>query len=241
MYRPLEGGKNLNSETKESCIFESLNQNHSYPFIAIEGNIGAGKSTLAALLSKDWNTRLILEEFEDNSFLPKFYKDAKRYAFPLEMSFLAARFNQLKKQLSEQDLFKENVISDYIITKCLLFAKVNLDEDEYDLYQKLFGIIQLQLPKPDLLLYLHNPVEKLQMHIAKRGRAYELEISDDYLRSLQQTYFDFLHTSKDLSIVLLDCSNIDFVNNPNHLQGIKNLLKQPFPQGLHTITLNDLP
>ncbi len=227
MYRPLEGGKNLN-------------QNQSYPFIAIEGNIGAGKSTLATMLSKDWNTRLILEEFEDNSFLPKFYKDARRYAFPLEMSFLAARFNQLKKQLPEQDLFRGSVISDYIITKCLLFSKVNLDEDEFELYGKLFGIIQQQLPKPDLLLYLHNPVEKLQQQITQRGRSYEQEISNEYLLNLQQTYFDFLYNNQELKIILLDCTEIDFVNNSIHFEAIKNLLKQTFSQGLHTFSIKDL-
>jgi deoxyadenosine/deoxycytidine kinase len=217
-----------------------LNLTHTYPFIAIEGNIGAGKSTLATMLSKDWNTRLILEEFEDNSFLPKFYKDARRYAFPLEMSFLAARFNQLKKQLPEQDLFKGSIISDYFITKCLLFAKVNLDEDEFELYFKLFGIIQQQLPRPDLLLYLHNPIEKLQKHITLRGRTYEQEITGAYLQSLQQTYFDFLYTNQDLKIVLLDCTEIDFVNNTTHFEAIKRLLNRSFSQGLHTISMNDL-
>jgi deoxyadenosine/deoxycytidine kinase len=213
---------------------------HSYPYIAIEGNIGAGKSTLASMLARDWNTRLILEEFEDNSFLPKFYKDARRYAFPLEMSFLAARFNQLKKQLAEQDLFLENVISDYIITKCLLFSKVNLDEDEFELYAKLFNIIQLQLPKPDLLLYLHNPIEKLQKHIAQRGRSYEQEINPDYLLHLQQTYFDYLHTRQDLCIVILDCTELDFVENPTHYQAIKKLLSEAHPTGIHTFSHTDI-
>jgi deoxyguanosine kinase len=153
----------------------------TYEFIAIEGNIGAGKTSLAHLLSKDFGAKLILEEFEDNSFLPKFYEDNRRFAFPLEMSFLAARFNQLKKQLHEPDLFQQRIVSDYIFAKCLLFSKVTLDEDEYELYQKLFEIINLQMRQPDLLVYLHNPIEKLQWNILNRGRVYEQHITDEDL------------------------------------------------------------
>lgn len=129
----------------------------AYDFIAIEGNIGAGKTSLATMLSQEFNARLVLEEFEDNSFLPKFYNDAQRYAFPLEMSFLAARFNQLKKQLIEPDMFQQHIISDYIFAKCMLFSKVNLVDDEFDLYLRLFDIINAQIRQPDLLVYLHNP------------------------------------------------------------------------------------
>lgn len=203
-----------------------------YNFIAVEGNIGAGKSTLAQFLAKDWNAQLILEEFEDNSFLPKFYADARRYAFPLEMSFLAARFNQLKNQLPSQDLFKQLTISDYIFAKCLLFSKVNLDEDEYELYHKLFHIINLQLPKPDLLVYLHCPIEKLQWNIANRGRSYEQQIEDEYLQNLQQTYFDYLHTQTDLRILIIDCSQVDFVKNPLHYEQIQSLLCKEYPHGI---------
>ncbi|MDP3930130.1 MAG: deoxynucleoside kinase [Bacteroidota bacterium] len=203
-----------------------------YNFIAVEGNIGAGKSTLAQFLAKDWNAQLILEEFEDNSFLPKFYADARRYAFPLEMSFLAARFNQLKNQLPSQDLFKQLTISDYIFAKCLLFSKVNLDEDEYELYHKLFHIINLQLPKPDLLVYLHCPIEKLQWNIANRGRSYEQQIEDEYLQNLQQTYFDYLHTQTDLRILIIDSSQVDFVKNPLHYEQIQSLLCKEYPHGI---------
>lgn len=203
-----------------------------YRFIAIEGNIGAGKSTLANLFAKDFGARLLLEEFEDNSFLPKFYEDARRYAFPLEMSFLAARFNQLKRQLPEQDLFSELIISDYIFAKCLLFSKVNLDEDEYELYYKLFNIINLQLPKPDLLIYLHCPIEKLQWNIANRGRSYEMHIEAEYLINLQQSYFDYLHTNPDQKVLMIDCSNVDFVNNPSHYEQIKELAQKDYAPGI---------
>jgi deoxyadenosine/deoxycytidine kinase len=208
-----------------------------YSFIAIEGNIGSGKTSLASKLASELQARLVLEEFEDNSFLPKFYKDSRRYAFPLEMSFLAARFNQLKGQLNEQDLFTKHTVSDYLFAKCLLFSKVNLDEDEYELYSKVFSIIQLQLRKPDLLVYLHNPVEKLLWQIKNRGRAYEQEISTEYLESLQTAYFEYLNQQTDQRILILDCSALDYVNKENDYLLIKEAISQNYDIGIHTITL----
>lgn len=206
-----------------------------YSFIAIEGNIGAGKTSLAQKLSADFNAKLILEEFEDNSFLPKFYEDGRRYAFPLEMSFLAARFNQLKRQLLEQDLFKQHTVSDYIFPKCMLFSKVNLDDDEYDLYVKLFDIINQQLPQPDLLVYLHNPIEKLQWNISNRGRAYEQHIEDAYLQQLSDAYLQYLHSNEHLRILLIDCSSLDFVNNADHYENVKALICKEYKPGIHHI------
>ncbi len=208
-----------------------------YSFIAIEGNIGSGKTSLANKLASDLQARLVLEEFEDNSFLPKFYKDARRYAFPLEMSFLAARFNQLKGQLNEQDLFTKHTVSDYLFAKCLLFSKVNLDEDEYELYSKVFSIIQLQLRKPDLLVYLHNPVEKLLWQIKNRGRTYEQEISPEYLESLQTAYFEYLNQQTDQRILILDCSALDYVNRETDYLLIKDAISKDYEMGIHTIVL----
>lgn len=208
-----------------------------YSFIAIEGNIGSGKTSLANKLASELQARLVLEEFEDNSFLPKFYKDARRYAFPLEMSFLAARFNQLKGQLNEQDLFTKHTVSDYLFAKCLLFSKVNLDEDEYELYSKVFSIIQLQLRKPDLLVYLHNPVEKLLWQIKNRGRAYEQEISPEYLESLQTAYFEYLNQHNDQRILILDCSALDYVNRETDYLLIKDAISKDYEMGIHTIVL----
>jgi deoxyadenosine/deoxycytidine kinase len=207
----------------------------AYSFIAIEGNIGAGKTSLAQKLGNELNARIILEEFEDNSFLPKFYEDARRYAFPLEMSFLAARFNQLKKQLMEQDLFQQFIVSDYVFAKCMLFSKVNLDEDEYDLYLKLFEIINLQLRQPDLLVYLHNPIEKLQWNIANRGRAYEQQIADAYLQQLSDGYIEYLHANQHLRILFVDCSNLDFVNNTDHYQNLLRLICKTYTPGIHYV------
>ncbi len=211
-----------------------------YEFIAIEGNIGAGKTSLANMLSKDFNAKLILEEFEDNSFLPKFYNDARRFAFPLEMSFLAARFNQLKKQLLEPDLFQQYLVSDYIFAKCLLFSKINLDDDEYDLYLRLFEIIDQQIRQPDLLVYLHNPVEKLQWNILNRGRSYEQKIENEYLQSLSDAYLQYLHQNTHLRILLVDCSSIDFVNNDNHYQSLVNLISKEYTPGIHHVSFLDV-
>jgi len=213
----------------------------TYEFIAIEGNIGAGKTSLAHLLSKDFGAKLILEEFEDNSFLPKFYEDNRRFAFPLEMSFLAARFNQLKKQLHEPDLFQQRIVSDYIFAKCLLFSKVTLDEDEYELYQKLFEIINLQMRQPDLLVYLHNPIEKLQWNILNRGRVYEQHITDEYLGMLSDTYLQYLHSNTHLRILFVNCSNIDFVNNPEHYQALKAMICKPYEPGIHQVSFLENP
>src|SRR6478736_6265273 len=153
----------------------------NYHFITIEGNIGAGKTTLAHLLSKHYNARLVLEEFADNPFLPKFYENPSQYAFPLELFFMAERYKQLKDLLQTKDMFQNITISDYLFTKCLLFAKVNLPEEEFLLYQKLFDIINPQLIQPDLLIYLHAPVNKLKENIKKRNRSYEQNIDPGYL------------------------------------------------------------
>jgi deoxyguanosine kinase len=212
-----------------------LKQIPAYSYIAIEGNIGAGKTSLAQKLSTDFNAKLILEEFEDNSFLPKFYDDSRRYAFPLEMSFLASRFNQLKKHLLEKDLFQQQIVSDYIFPKSLLFSKVTLDEDEYDLYVKLFEIINQQLPQPELLVYLHNPIEKLRWNITNRGRAYEQNIKDEYLQQLGEAYQQYLNANQHLRILMIDCSSLDFVGNPDHYENIKALICKEYAPGIHQI------
>src|SRR3954470_19161511 len=158
-----------------------------YTFVTIEGNIGAGKTTLAHLLSRHFNARLVLEQFADNPFLPKFYENPKQYAFPLELFFMAERFKQLKELIQQKDLFQNLTISDYLFTKCLLFAKVTLPDDEFRLYQRLFEIIHQQLIQPEILIYLHAPVSKLQLNIKKRNRSYEQNIGDEYLFNIQET------------------------------------------------------
>ena len=207
-----------------------------YSFITIEGNIGAGKTTLAHLLAKHYNARLILEEFADNPFLPKFYENPEQYAFPLELFFMAERFKQLKELLQQKDLFQALTISDYLFTKCLLFAKVTLPEDEFRLYQRLFDIIHQQLVQPDILIYLHAPVTRLQANIKKRNRSYEQNIPDEYLFNIQETYTNYIR-QHHLKTLFVDASNADFLNNEKHLEVIYEALDREYEPGQHHISL----
>jgi len=207
-----------------------------YTFITIEGNIGAGKTTLAHLLSKHYNARLVLEQFADNPFLPKFYENPQQYAFPLELFFMAERFKQLKELIQQKDLFQNLTISDYLFTKCLLFAKVNLPEDEFRLYQRLFEIVHQQLIKPEILIYLHAPVSKLQQNIKKRNRPYEQKIPDDYLFSIQETYTHYIR-QHNMKTIFIDVTNADFLGNSQHLQTIINALDKEYADGQHFLHL----
>jgi deoxyadenosine/deoxycytidine kinase len=207
-----------------------------YNFITIEGNIGAGKTTLANLLSKHFNSRLVLEEFADNPFLPKFYEKPEQYAFPVELFFMAERFKQLKELIQQKDIFQQSTISDYLFTKCLLFAKVTLPDDEFRLYQRLFDIIHQQLIQPDLLIYLHAPVEKLQSNIKKRNRPYEQNIQDDYLLNIQDTYTHYIKQQSTKTLII-DVTNADFIDNPKHLNAVIEALDKEYPDGQHYLTL----
>lgn len=205
-------------------------------FITIEGNIGAGKTTLAHLLAKHFEARLILEEFADNPFLSKFYDNPQQYAFPLELFFLAERYKQMKEQLHTNDLFQSITISDYLFTKCLLFAKVNLPEEEFRLYQKLFDIIQQQMVFPDILIYLHAPVNKLQSNIKKRNRPYEQHIPDEYLFNIQETYTSYIK-QHHIKTIFIDASNADFLGNEKHLQVVLDALDKDYETGQHYFSL----
>ncbi len=208
----------------------------NYHFITIEGNIGAGKTTLAHLLAKHYDARLILEQFADNPFLPKFYENPKQYAFPLELFFMAERFNQLKELLQQKDLFQAVTISDYLFTKCLLFAKVNLTEEEFRLYQRLFEIMHQQLLQPDIVIYLHSPVSKLQQNIRKRNRLYEQNIPDEYLFNIQQTYTHYIR-QHNIKTLFIDASNADFLGNEKHLKVVLDALEKDYEDGQHYFTL----
>ena len=207
-----------------------------YNFITIEGNIGAGKTTLAHLLSKHFNARLILEEFADNPFLPKFYENQRQYAFPLELFFMAERYKQLKDLLQTKDMFQNLTISDYLFTKCLLFAKVNLPEEEFLLYQKLFDIINPQLAPPDLLIYLHAPVNKLKENIKKRNRSYEQNIEAEYLFTLQETYTQYIK-QHNIKTLFIDVSKSDFLGNDEHLKVVIEALDKDYDDGQHYLNL----
>ena len=201
-----------------------------YHYITIEGNIGAGKTTLAHMLARHYNARLILEQFADNPFLPKFYENPTQYAFPLELFFMAERYKQLKELVHTGDLFQSLTISDYLFTKCLLFARVNLPEQEYKLYQGLFEIMQSQLVQPDLLIYLHAPVTKLQANIRKRNRSYEQAIPDEYLYDIQETYTQYIR-QHNIRTLFVDVSNADFLGNAAHLKVILDALEKDSEEG----------
>ncbi|MBI9039597.1 MAG: deoxynucleoside kinase [Bacteroidales bacterium] len=209
-----------------------------YNYISIEGNIGAGKTSLATRIAEQFNAKLILEQFEDNSFLPKFYKDPDRYAFPLELSFLAERFHQLKKQLTAQDLFKSFTISDYFINKSLIFAQKTLQSDEFSLYKNLFQIINLALPKPDLLVFLYLDVEKLKKNILKRGRSYEKDIDSSYLEKIQEGYLNYIKQQSGMRILIIDTNNLDFVNCEDDYTIIINAIDKEYNIGVHRISFD---
>ncbi|WP_152270460.1 deoxynucleoside kinase [Agriterribacter humi] len=207
-----------------------------YHFITIEGNIGAGKTTLAHLLSRHFNARLILEQFADNPFLAKFYENPKQNAFPLELFFMAERYKQLKELIHTKDLFQSITISDYLFTKCLLFAKVNLPDEEFLLYQRLFDIINQQLIQPDILIYLHAPVGNLQTNIKKRGRSYEQNIPDEYLFNIQQTYTHYIK-QHNIRTLYVDAGKADFLGNESHLKAIIDALGKDYEAGQHYVAL----
>ena len=208
----------------------------NHHFITIEGNIGAGKTTLAHLLSKHYNSRLILEQFADNPFLAKFYENPAQYAFPVELFFMAERYKQLKELVHTKELFQHITVSDYLFTKCLLFAKVNLSDEEFRLYQRLFEIINQQLIQPDILIYLHAPVTKLQENIKRRNRSYEQNIPDDYLFNIQQTYTHYIK-QHNIKTLFVDAGNADFLGNEAHLKVITDALNKDYEAGQHYITL----
>lgn len=189
----------------ESLDLKQLN------YIAIEGNIGAGKTTLATKIAEDCNAKTVLERFADNPFLPKFYKDQSRYAFPLEMSFLADRYQQLSDDLAQFDLFKDFVVADYHIFKSIIFAKVTLQEDEFRLYKTMFDIMYKDMPKPDLYVYLYQNTERLLTNIKKRGRTYEQEIPAEYLEKINRGYLDYIKSQLNLNVLIIDISDLDFV------------------------------
>lgn len=210
-----------------------------YNFIAIEGNIGAGKTTLAMRMAEQFDAKLILERFEDNSFLPKFYEDPDQYAFPLEMSFLADRFQQLKDKLPSQDLFKKFTISDYFIDKSLIFSRNNLSGDELALYKRLFNIISSFLPRPDLIVYLFHDTGRLLQNIHLRGRPYEAGIKAEYLENIQQNYFSHFRSLKNGRILIIDLEGTDFVTSEREYECLVEQVLKEYPTGIHRLFLKE--
>lgn len=212
---------------------------NSFDFIAIEGVIGAGKTTLAQLLSERNNARLVLERFEENPFLPKFYEDRKRYAFQTQLAFLASRFKQQQK-MTNKELFDECIISDYIFEKDRIFARLNLDDDELSLYDNIYSIMTGISAKPDLVIYLQSTVDRLMKNIEQRGRDYERHITPDYLQELSDAYNQFFYHYDKAPLIIINSSNVDFLNNPDHLAYLEEqIFEQPIRSNTHIHIIPD--
>lgn len=195
-------------------------------FLVIEGNIGAGKTTLAKMIAGEMNAKLVLEQFADNPFLPKFYDDPDRYSFPLELSFLADRYNQIKIDVFNPELFQSFTIADYFFAKSAIFAQNTLKDDEYRLFRQIFDIVFESMPKPDLYVYLHADTDKLLQNIRNRGRSYEQNISGDYLDKIRSGYFTFFKQISSFPVLIIDISKIDFVTEPDKYQELKTAIFQ---------------
>lgn len=209
----------------EDDLVRPISVSEKYNYIAIEGNIGAGKTSLVKMISDEFNAKKVLERFADNPFLPKFYKNQERYAFPLEMSFLADRYQQLSDDLAQFDLFKNFIVSDYYIFKSLIFAQVTLQKEEYVLYRKMFNFMYKEIAKPDLYVYLYQDKNRLLDNIKKRGRAYEQSIQPEYLQKIHDGYSNFIKTEQNLNSIIIDISDIDFVENKKDYTYILNKIK----------------
>jgi deoxyadenosine/deoxycytidine kinase len=207
-------------------------------FLVIEGNIGAGKTTLSEKLAGEFNAKLIVEQFADNPFLPKFYKNQERYSFPLELSFLADRYNQIKDEVLNLDLFHNFLVADYYFAKSAIFAQNTLKQDEYRLFRQIFDIVFESMPKPDLYVYLHSDTEKLLKNIAKRGRDYEKEITPGYLEKIRDGYFHFFKQVTSFPVLIIDINNIDFVDNNQHYERLKAaIFKSDYKLGINRLIM----
>jgi deoxyadenosine/deoxycytidine kinase len=207
-------------------------------FLVIEGNIGAGKTTLAEMISRDYNSQLVTESFAGNPFLPKFYANPSAHAFTLEMSFLAERYSQLMSELQNRDLFKDFAVADYHFMKSLIFAGVTLSEDEYALFRKFFNLIYPRLPRPDLYVFLYKDTSSLQKLIKKRGREYENDIPDSYLDNLTNAYFNFFKQQNEFPVVIIDTNNIDFVSNSkDYLKICEIIFQNSYNSGITRVIL----
>jgi deoxyguanosine kinase len=209
-----------------------------YKHVAIEGNIGSGKTTVSKMLAERMEARLILEQFADNPFLPTFYEDREKWAFPLEMSFLAERYTQTHDQLPTPDLFGTAVISDYMIWKSLVFARINLKPMEFDLYQRFFDLMFSAFPRPELVVYMNRDLSDLQRQIAMRGRAYEQGMDSDYLRNVEQSYMEFFAQLVHTPVIILNVTGVDFTSQPLALEQLESLIDSPHKPGVSIRELN---
>ncbi len=214
-----------------------MSEHFPYNYITVEGNIGSGKTSFCNMIQEEYNCRLILEQFDNNPFLPFFYEDMDRFALTVELFFMTERMKQLQRHLLYQDLFHDFTIADYSFVKTLLFARKNLPEEEYRIFQKLFNTLNSSFPNPELLVYFHRSVDILQKNIAKRGREYEKNISDEYLIKIQNSYFEYFRNILTFPVLIIDLNEIDFVADRKQYEEIKYLLKKKYNPGVHRISM----
>jgi deoxyadenosine/deoxycytidine kinase len=210
---------------------------HNY--LVIEGNIGAGKTTLCRMLADRYQRRLVLEAFADNPFLPYFYENPERYAFPVELFFMTERHKQLQQDISQTQLFSEGIVADYFFGKTLLFAGTNLADEEFRLFQRLYRILNGNVPRPDLLVYLHRPVEALLTNIRKRGRDYEQDITPDYLTKIQNAYLDYFRSALGFPILILELGASDFLTETLTKDWMLAQIERDYPAGLHRLNFSE--
>lgn len=206
-----------------------------YKLITIEGNTGAGKTTLAKMLAKQYNGHLILEEFAENPFLPKFYSEPEKYAFHTEMYFMLDRYHQLNKFIESNQTGNGLTISDYIFRKSLLYAEVNLQPDEYRLFERMFNTVYPNLPQPGLIIYVHATVPRLIRNIQKRGRDFEQQVRESYLKRVEKIYFDYFQKNPHLLVLIIHADELDFVHNPTHYDLIVEAVTKDYPSGIHDV------
>ena len=208
-----------------------------YRYVCIEGNIGTGKTSLCTRLAKRYNGKLILEQFTDNPFLPFFYADPERYAFPVEVFFMTERHKQMQKHILTHDLFASHIFADYFFTKTLLFARNNLNQEEYRIFQHLFQLLEAPFPYPDLLVYLHRSTSKLMQQIEDRGRDMETPISEEYLLTIQNAYFEYFRGEINYPILIIDVEEMDFVKHKEDMDEIIKIMAQRYNPGVHRVSI----
>ncbi len=209
-----------------------------YKYVVIEGNIGAGKTSFCQKMAYDYNVSLILEQFTDNPFLPYFYKDPERHAFTVELFFMTERYKQMQKSMQAADMFHDFYLSDYAFIKTLLFARKNLEEEEFKLFQMLYSIMEKNFPNPDLLVYFHRDTEILMQNIEKRGRKIEVDIKSDYLKKVQDSYFEYFRDITSFPVLIIDLKELDFIKNNAGYQMVLELIAKKYNPGVHRISLN---
>lgn len=212
--------------------------NFPYKYICVEGNIGSGKTSLVEKLCFEYSATKVLEQFQDNPFLPLFYQNPERYAFTVELFFLTERYKQLQNTILTPDLFVDHIISDFSFVKSLLFARKNLEKEEYRLFQMLYSVFSKSFPNPDILVYLHRDVDLVISNIKERSRSYEQDISPDYLKRIQDSYFEYLRNITSFPVLILDLQDMDFVGNDNNYETLKFLISKKYNPGVHRMTVS---